>query len=212
MSEIYVVIGPPRSGTTLVAGILHLCGVPMFPSLDKAIYQNAGDEWNQKGHFADADFHALISQFLTGLDLPVPTWTPDESTVPTIQGLVAERSVAPKCGIKGMNAWIAAKVLSSMGYDVRIIRTSRDIEQSKASFTERTGEAFKEGAPAFVEATKSLSDALYDAFPSDKKLTVLFDDIYDNTAATVSAIAAFAGVSATPGAEAFVDINLRRFE
>lgn len=209
-SEIFVVIGPPRSGSSLVAGILHLCGVPFFPSLDKAIYGNVGDEWNQNGHFADADFHALVSRFLPGLALPVPTWTPDESVALTIQALVAERSVAPKWGFKGLNSWIGAKVLADMGYPVRLIRTSRDVEQSKASFTARTGEVFKTDAPTFVETVRAMADAFYAAFPGPKT-TVLFDSIYDDTAATVAALAAFAGVTATPAAETFVDPNLRRF-
>lgn len=210
MAEIYVVIGPPRSGNTLIAGILHNCGVPMFPSIDKAIYGNAGDTWNPGGHFADADFHSLISQFLTGLDLPSPMWTPDGSTLSTIQTLVNERSTSPKWGFKGLNSWVGARVLSEMGYDVRLIRTSRDLTQSKASFVERTGEAFKEGAPAFVESVKTLADTFYDAF-TGPKLTVSFDAIYDSTQSMVESIAAFAGVTATPDAVAFVNPDWRRF-
>lgn len=210
MSEIYVVIGPPRSGTTLVAGILHLCGVPMFPSLDKAAYGNAGDEWNQGGHFADTDFHQLIARFLPGLDLPNPAWTPDTETLATIQNLIQERSVAPKWGVKGLNAWVAARVLSGMGYDVRIIRTSRPVDQSQASYTERIGDAYKESAPAFVSSAKSLVDAFYDDF-AGPKLTVSFDAIYDDTVTTVAQIAAFAGVSASQEATAFVNPDWRRF-
>ena len=210
MSEIYVVIGPPRSGTSLVAGILHLCGVPMFPSLAKAIYENAGDEWNPAGHFADADFHNLTSQFLTGLELPVLTWAPDESALSTIAALVAERSTAPKWGFKGLHAWIGAKVLAGLGYDVRLIRTSRPVDQSQASFTELTGEAFKDGAPAFVASVKTLADAFYDEF-SGPKMTVDFASIYDATQDTVDSIAAFSGVPASPEAIALVNPDWRRF-
>lgn len=210
MSEIYVVIGPPRSGTSLVAGILHLCGVPMFPSLAKAIYENSGDEWNPAGHFADADFHNLTSQFLTGLELPIPTWAPDESALSTIAALVAERSTVPKWGFKGLHAWIGAKVLAGPGYDVRLIRTSRPVDQSQASFTELTGEAFKDGAPAFVASVKTLADAFYDEF-SGPKMTVDFAAIYDTTQATVDAIAAFAGVASSLDAVTFVNPDWRRF-
>lgn len=210
MSEIYVVIGPPRSGTTLCAGILHKCGVPMFPSLDKAIYGNAGDEWNRGGHFTDSDFHALVSEFLTGLELPVPTWSPDPSAMSAIELLVAERSVAPRWGFKGLHAWIGAKVLAGLGHDVRLVRTSRPVEQSQASFTERTGPVFKDGAPAFVSAVKSLSDTFYDQF-TGPKITVDFSAIFDDTQGTVATIASFAGVSATPEAVAFVNPDWRRF-
>jgi hypothetical protein len=183
----------------------------MFPSLEKAIYQNQGDEWNQGGHFADADFHELIATFLPGLHLPDPAWTPDAGTVSTIQALISERSVAPKWGIKGMNAWIGAKILAGMGHDVRVIRTSRPVEQSQASYTERIGDAYKESAPAFVSSAKSLADAFYDEFPNDKKMTVDFDSIYDNTQTTVDSISAFAGVASTPEAVAFVVPSRRRF-
>lgn len=210
MSEIYVVIGPPRSGTSLVAGILHLCGVPMFPSTEKAMFRNTGDEWNPAGHFTDSDFHALVSQFLAGLDLPVPTWSPDAAALTTIQALVTKRSVAPKWGFKGLHSWIGAKVLAAIGHDVRLLRTSRPVEQSQASFTERTGEVFKAGAPEFVATAKTLADAFYDDF-SGPKMTVDFASIYDTTESTVNAIAVFAGVSASPEAVAFVNPDWRRF-
>jgi len=210
MSEIYVVIGPPRSGTTLCAGILHKCGIPMFPSTDKAVYGNAGDEWNPGGHFADSDFHNLTSQFLTGLDLPLPQWTPDQSALSVITALVAERSTVPKWGFKGLHAWIGAKVLAGLSHDVRIIRTSRPVDQSQASFTERTGELFKDGAPSFVAAVKALSDAFYDDF-TGPKMTVDFASIYDATQATVDSIAAFAGVTPSTESVAFVNPDWRRF-
>lgn len=181
----------------------------MFPSLAKAIYENAGDEWNPAGHFADADFHNLTSQFLTGLELPIPTWAPDESALSTIAALVAERSTVPKWGFKGLHAWIGAKVLAGLGYDVRLIRTSRPVDQSQASFTELTGEAFKDGAPAFVASVKTLADAFYDEF-SGPKMTVDFAAIYDTTQATVDAIAAFAGVASSLDAVTFVNPDWRR--
>lgn len=210
MSQINIVVGSPRSGTTVVAGILHLCGVPMFPSLDKAIYGNAGDEWNQGGHYSDLDFHLLILRHLRPLDLWATDWPPDSVVTAEIEAFVAARSAAPKWGAKGMDAWRGAKVLAALGHDVRVIQTQRELLQSQASFEARTGPAHKSIAAALVAEIEADSRRFYDEFQGPK-LAVSFDAIFGDTQATVESIAAFAGVAATPEAVAWVDPQQRRF-
>jgi hypothetical protein len=213
MSQIHIIAGPPRSGTTLCAGILHLCGVPMFPSLDKAIYRNEGDEWNPGGHFADAEFHRFAARYLPGLALPSDGWMPDASALSEIGAMIDERSVSAKWGVKGMHAWVAARVLSALGHDVRLIRAMRDVARSQASMESfhRVGESIYAGrTSAFVGSVRTAVDAFYDQF-TGPKVTVEFDALFDATATAVGSLAKFAGVVPTPAALAFVNPEWRRF-
>jgi hypothetical protein len=196
VSEINVVIGTNRSGTSLVAGGLHLCGVPFFPSTEKAIYGNAGDEWNRGGYFADRDFYSLVAPRLPGLSLPDPNWSPDGDALEAIAAMVAERSVFPRWGFKGQHAWIGAAVLSGMGHDVRIINTSRPLAQSQASYLARIGAASKwqEGGAEFIAACKAQADAFYESF-TGPKVVADFDAILADPVSGMTALAAFAGVT-----------------
>jgi hypothetical protein len=209
LMEIYVVIGSPRSGTSLTAGVLHKCGVRMFPE-GRAVNDNAGDEWNPGGHFADADFHELMTRFVKGLEQPTGNWVPDHDTIADIALLVEQRRDFGKWGFKGLHSWVGAKVLASLTHDVRLVRTSRPVDQSKASYKARVGELHQAGAEAFVAEARSAVDAFYDEF-TGPKLTVDFDSLLADPLAGVSAITAFAGVFLTTEAIEFVQPELRRF-
>lgn len=209
MSEIYIVAGPPRSGTSVTAGILHNLGVPM--GLGGFISDNAPDEWNSRGHFADKEFHAFVSDYLKGLEFPAEDWQPDEAGAAAIASMVAPRLAHSKSGIKGLHSWVAARVLRDAGLDVRLIVCDRPVEQSQQSFTERTWQHFKDEAPAFVANTKAAIEALWSVWPEEKRLRVIHADIYDATEATVAAIAAFCGQAVTQEAIDIVDPNGRRF-
>lgn len=208
MAEIYIVAGPPRSGTSVTAGILHNLGVHM--GLGGFMLDNSGDEWNSKGHFADREFHGFTSRYLTGLDRPRSDWIPDAEGAAQIAAMIEARASYPKWGIKGLHSWVAARVLSRIGLDARLVVCDRPVEDSKVSFAERTGPLFKEDAPAFVEDTKAAVESLWSAW-SGPKLRVMYADIFDATEATVSVVAAFCGQSVTPEALAVVDPNGRRF-
>ena len=212
MSEIYVVIGAPRSGTSLTAGILHKLGVPMFPSTEKAIDGNRGNEWNQGGMFADVDFYSLVSPRLPGLALPDPNWTPDGDAIGLITDMIAARSDFPKWGFKGLHAWIGAAVLQQMGYDVRVVRTSRPLPQSQASYLARIGpdSKWQAGGAEFIAACKAQADAFYDSF-NGPKLTVDFLAMLADPVAGVTAIGTFAGVQTTQEAIDFVNLEFVRF-
>lgn len=209
MSEIYIVAGTPRSGTSVTAGILHHLGVPM--GLGGFVQDNAPDEWNSRGHFADAGFHAFVVQYLSGLQFPADDWQPDADGSAQIAAMIEARASYPKWGIKGLHSCVAARVLRDAGLDVRLIVCDRPVEQSQASFTERTGPAFKDGAPAFVARTKAAIEDLWSVWPEDHRLRVMHADIYDATESTVSAIAAFCGQPVTQDAIDIVDPNGRRF-
>lgn len=209
MSEIYIVAGPPRSGTSVTAGILHNLGVHM--GLGGFMLNNAGDQWNSRGHFADREFHAFTTRYLHGLDRPHPEWTPDTEGASQIAAMIEARASHPKWGLKGLHSWVAARVLSGIGLDVRLIVCDRPVEDSKVSFTERTWEHLKADAPEFVEDAKAAVESLWLTWPEDKRLRVMHANIYDATEATVASIADFCGQSVTQEAINIVDPNGRRF-
>ena len=212
MSEIYFVIGTNRSGTSLVAGGFHLCGVPFFPSVQKAIGGNVGDDWNQGGHFADKDFYSLVAPRLRGLSLPDPNWSPDGDAMGLIEAMIAERSVFPKWGVKGQHAWIGASVLHQMGYEVRIVNTSRPLAQSQASYLARIGpdSDWQVGGAEFIAACKEQADAFYESFPGPK-MVVDFEAMLADPAAGMASIAEFAGVPVMQVAIDFVNLEFVRF-
>ena len=212
MSKIYVVIGCPRSGTSITAGGVHKLGIPMFPSTDKAIYGNQGDDWNKGGMYADIDFYSLVSPRLPGLSLPSADWTPDNEAINLITAMVAERT-NPKWGFKGLHSWIGAAVLQQMGHDVRIINTSRPLEQSQASYLARIGpdSMWQVGGAEFIAACKLQADTFYESF-SGPKMIVDFDSMLADPTAGMTAIASFAGVPVTQEAIDFVNAEWRRFE
>ena len=212
MSEIYVVIGTHRSGTSLTAGILHLCGVPMFPSTEKAIGGNVGDDWNQGGYFADKDFYSLVAPRLPRLALPDPNWIPDNAAAEKIALMILERSSFPKWGFKGAHAWIGAAVLKQAGKDVRLINTSRPLAQSQASYLARIGpdSEWQSGGAEFIAAMKAQADTFYESFPGPK-MVADFDATFADPVAAVEAIAAFAGVTSTIAAVNFIDVEQRRY-
>jgi hypothetical protein len=210
MSEIYVVIGAPRSGTSLTAGILHALGVPMFPSVSRAVNGNAGDDWNQGGHFADADFYSLVSPRLPGLSLPDPQWQPDGDAIGLIADMIAARAAFPKWGFKGLHAWIGAAVLQQMGHAVRVLNTSRPLADSQASYLARVGPMYQEAGAAWIADCKNQSDAFYQSFRGPK-MTVDFLSVIASPVYHVSLIAASVGVKVTQEALDFVNADWVRF-
>jgi hypothetical protein len=213
VSEIYVVIGTLRSGTSLTAGGLHMCGVPFFPSTEHAINGNAGDEWNRGGQFADRDFYSLVAPRLPGLTLPDPAWEPDDDALGLIADMVATRSATPRWGFKGVHSWIGAAVLQQLGYRVRVINTARALAQSQASYLARIGpdSAWQVGGAEFIAGCKAQADAFYAAFTGPKMIAD-FETMLADPAAGMAALADFCGVPVTQEAIDFVNVEWRRFE
>ena len=211
MNTSIFIIGTPRSGTTAVAGILHLCGVPAFPSLDDALNGNQPTEWSPGGDFCDKPFFDLVNELLPELTFPSESYTPGPEVLARIPSMLGQRdaNAAVWC-VKGLAAWQGAKVLVGMGRTVKIIRTSRPLEQSQASFDARLTEFLKPKAYEYVAEAKRQSDAFYDAF-NGQKITIEFDRIFDDTQNVVNELAGFAGVSPTAEAVAFINPDWRRF-
>lgn len=209
MSEIYIVAGPPRSGTSVTAGILHNLGVPM--GLGGFLKDNIADDWNSRGQFADREFYAFCGTRLPLLSVASPTWSPDEESSAEIADMLSRRMSYPKWGIKGPHSYAAAPLLLAMGLDVRLVVTDRPLEQSQASFVERTGDDLKADGPDWVSQIKDRVEAVWDSWPENRRLRVMHADIYDATEATVTAIAEFCGQAVTQEAIDIVDMSARRF-
>lgn len=215
MSKVVFVTGTLRSGTSLVAKALHVfCGVPMFPSLDKAINGNAGDDWNRDGHFHDSDFHALVCEKLQGLSIPDPLWTPDSEFAEKVRLVVDERSVSPIFGVKGAHSWVGASLLTSLGYpDVMVINTRRPVEESINSYLERVGgeSEWRVSGADFIQACKTQADKFYDGF-SGPKMIFDFNEAFSDPQKSLFAIADFVGAKVTQDFSSWIKPELRRFQ
>jgi hypothetical protein len=174
------------------------------------VNDNTPDDWNLKGHFADKEFHAFTTRYLQGLDRPRDDWQPDDEGAALITAMIQSRASYPRWGIKGLHSWVAARVLSAMGLDVRLIVCDRPVEQSQASAVERTWDHFKAGAPSFVADTKIAVESLWDSWQGPKH-RVVYADLFDATEATLQSLADFVGLPLNDEARGIIDPNGRRF-
>jgi hypothetical protein len=215
MSKIVFVTGTLRSGTSLVAKALHVfCGVPMFPSIDKAINGNIGDDWNKDGHFHDADFHALVCEKLRGLSVPNPLWTPDSEFAEKVHLIIEERSASTIFGVKGAHAWIGASILTSLGYpDVMVINTRRPVRESIDSYLARVGDEseWKVGGADFIQTCKTQADEFYEGF-GGPKMVFDFNEAFSDPQKSLFAIADFVGAKVDQDFSSWLKPELRRFQ
>jgi hypothetical protein len=213
MSEVYVVAGPPRSGTSVTAGILHALGVNMgfggFINDNQPIVDESGVVWNAKGMFACRDFHLFCSRYLKGLDRPSDTWSPDSEGAVEMAALLSARSHLPKWGLKGTWSIAAVSPLVSLNLPVRLIVCNREVSHSQESFTARTFSQFKEEAPSFVADMRARVDSVFESF-NGPKLAVSFDALFDNTESTLQSLADFVELPLNDDARNMIDPSGRR--
>lgn len=211
MKPIVVVLGAPRSGTSITSMVIHHCGIPMFPSQEKAVYGNLGDIWNQSGHYTDEDFHNIVMSRFFGVSVPDYEWFPDQEFLGMVQEASELRfSLSDRWGVKCLHSWTIIRALRQLGYTVDVIRTDRPVDQSQASYKERIGENLKEFSNEFIWRSKQESDKFYEQFDGTK-MTVSFDDMYSNSSGVIHNISEFVGSSPTQNISNLINPSLRRF-
>jgi hypothetical protein len=203
----YLVLGTPRSGTSMVAGILHHLGIPMGPRL------LAADAWNPAGYYQDAEFEGLVVRGCRG---GWPGW--DEAradpwhagVAAAVRGLAARRGeAAPVWGVKSNRLAFWLDSLASAA-DVRVLTTSRPRAASVRSWAERSGDQPGVAAGVIDRMAAAIAAALA-ASGLAPVLTVPYDAAVADPAGWVGRVAAAAGREPAPAAVAWVDAALRRF-
>jgi hypothetical protein len=202
MPTCFLVLGTPRSGTSLVAGILYHLGIHMGDDL------SGESEWNPKGFFEDADFHNFALK-LYGF----PYSNPRRLTVAecdTLAGMIARRAGKVDWGVKEPTlAFYLLDFLELCRDTVKLIVVEREAAKSIASWQDRSGQSLIEST-AVIETfdVQVKSNVL---LANRSTLTVQFDDLIDKSEATVSAIAQYVGKPVTDAASRFPDASLRHY-
>jgi hypothetical protein len=193
-----LVLGVPRSGTSAVAHVCRLLGVPMGEHLTPETPMNPAG-----GACQDEEFEQIVEQPQT-MPARLPAYR-------------AKRSQAGQdWGLKSHRLHRALPFLVPELDSVNIIRTHRPLERCRRSWIaglERNWRALRTDAPPAFEA--SLIDeadaalAVYDSHL--ETLQVDFDRLLDAPAAAVGEIAAFLGRPCVSEAVFHINAKLRKF-
>ena len=133
MPTCFVVAGPPRSGTSLTAGLLHRLGVSMGSRLLPA------DTMNPKGFFVDLDFEDVLSRIYNAENLPSPGDRLPEKVDRLVRSIVREREKAGvDWGVKTLWAGPLIHVLIEECEAVRLVRVNRPLLASRLSLAAHT--------------------------------------------------------------------------
>lgn len=225
MPTCYLVIGTPRSGTSMVAGVLHKLGVIMGerigdnPDGSPRYDFDDPDDWNIKGYFQDA---AFVNLFQEAYGFVFPDTAPALSATlrQRLRALVAARNAAAVAagtdwGVKEPHlAYCLPQFVNAcqlVGTTVKIIATQRDVARSAASWAFRTGDDLTE-ATRKINAVRTRAVAAFQAggFSTANGNLIVgnFDDFIERPRVAVRVLAAFVGRPSNEDAETFPDGTL----
>jgi hypothetical protein len=195
MSKCILVIGTPRSGTSLCAGVLHALGVSMGQRFQEP------SEMNPRGFWVDLDFDEPLH------NINMDNWPPK---VTAEHAQVYRELIRQRCdnkslwGVKQLWTGLTWPLFSEQA-DVRVVRTVREAAVSKKSLASWTGHA-PQAISMIIEHCRKLADEV-SGVPI---LDVEYDRLIDEPEATVRAIAEFVGVPLVATAVGLIDPSLRR--
>jgi hypothetical protein len=188
---IYIVLGTPRSGTSVTAGILSNLGIEFENSLPAS-------PMNPKGFFQATSLEELFE--------PADLFIPDPYT-PIKYDAWALRKALLKPGEWGIKCSKFAFILQEIAVPYKLIVTERSIQASIDSWRRWTNDP---NAETIIKNAKiAINRALQ--LNTVPVLTVNFEDIFENTVQTVTALANFVNKPINQVALDFVDPELNRY-
>lgn len=206
-STCYLILGSPRSGTTLVASMVHALGVPLGETFTEGI-----TDWAPGHFFADESLTYALMSLWKGEFKPAESVHPDE--LAGLEELIARREAAyPKWGIKVFGLPFCLPVLLPRLSDPRAIRCTRKRETSIASWRARRINDRPEPDEAEMVIDSHLA-AIDNALAGRSLPTLIldFDDVVQGPPKrTTDALAAFLGVPSRREVDSLIDPSWRRF-
>ena len=150
-SRCVMVLGLPRSGTSLVAGILHMTGVNMGEGRLQPADQN-----NPTGYWEDLRWQALnkrITGIRYGCNEPRDIGTEQKEQY---RQLAAECQTRPLWGMKDPRLCFTAQWIWPYLSDCRIVTVRRDFEASVASLVKHSQVSYKRALEMGPERARAL--------------------------------------------------------
>lgn len=209
MPTCFLVLGTPRSGTSMVAGVLHHLGVRMGEHIEGDRWDWGGpDEWNGKGHFADAaigNWGNAVFGVPPCVDREIESGEREQ-----LASIIKHRqSFGVDWGCKHhVLPWFAEQI-APMATSVKIIVTHRQEKRSIESWAARSGDSLEKAREIVFSAKQRIADVLHSI--DAPRMFVNFDNIIDHSASRIRKIAAFVGRAPTPEALSFPSREMRRF-
>lgn len=192
-STCYAIIGTPRSGSSLLAGIVHNLGINMGSKLMAAC------DHNEKGFYEDLEF-INVHRHLYGT---IPNLFDDpiakniETVKPAYINLVRQRCTQEKWGVKDPRMVMILEEFSSylVNCDLKVISTQRPINQSAKSMSKVLNVSYKQGSEIIGRYEVARLDCLSWAKKNNiEHIVVPYTDIMENTKESVSQVAKFCGI------------------
>lgn len=207
MSMCVLIVGAPRTGSSVVAGTLNrmgaFCGDALMPA----------DEWNPLGHYSDEDFAALFLDWLGEFGIP-SNLTPEipSDIACRLDSLCESRRQRDFWCVKWYQAPYLYQPLIDRGFSVKVIHCTRERKRSLDSLKARVVDSHKfiSILEKWVDDATVAAKALVDLIP-ELSMTVDFDSAIDNPKKLAEDLSSFVGIPLVSGAEDWITQTLKRF-
>jgi hypothetical protein len=200
MPTCFLVLGVPRSGTSLVSAVLHRLGVSFAP------WKMVGEGWHPRDEsYEDAELEQWGDKFLDENLQPK-----DPAYYAQLQLLICQREAAAiDWGISHYYLnFVVDKFLAACSMPVKLLRTQRPLKASIASYAARLG-VDTDIERTILDVDKKLSEFLDRS--SLPILTIEFNRLIDEPESEVTRIASFIGREPAAAAIENIDPAWRRF-
>lgn len=211
MPTCYLVLGTPRSGTSLVAGLLFHLGIKMgMHNPDAADNELGGwdfmppSEWNPKGFFQDSGFVNFAGKVYGWRDAPVARELMDGERKELTALIQSRAEFGVVWGVKDPHISLYLKeFVAACPHPVKVITTRRERAKSVDSWKARANCGDEEAA----KRIDTIANALQGIAPD---LVIYYDHLLNAPAVTVENLASFLDREVTQAAIDFVDPSMRR--
>ena len=194
------VLGVPRSGTSLVAGLLHALGVCM----GQEWLLMPDPSWQPKCTYVDRELNALHDRMMTGREAVYGMDVCPEARADYHKALARRDAEHAHWGVKCHDLpFVWRHFVAGVSAQVVLVRTSRPDKESRDSLEARCGD--RDIGP-WLKAVESVCAEF--AGPVH---TVAFTDAIRNPRETVARLADFAGVPYRADAALLVQPEWKRF-
>jgi hypothetical protein len=213
LNKCIIVLGIPRSGTSLVAGILHRLNVNMGNQL-----LNAGPS-NPKGFYEDLEFLKL-HQLMIGNVWHDPDMSNIDRYLSEYELLIRKKENQSLWGIKDPRLCFLLKyLLNIIKCDTKLILTERPLHESANSmladrFISNRHHSFVNKFEYAMKVCNRYEASKYDLVQKSRLpfITVKFHDLFDDTSREINKICEFVGLDCDAHDQIdFVDSSLRHF-